>query len=190
MKIAIIGEGPSDKSTIPILARKIIDNSGQSRGIVPIKAPKGDLFQARKVEGLLDALMSIHDDILKVIVCVDCECTDPDTIRPILNSIALTINRRGEYPPLSYVVVVHSLESWILCARKSICAFVRDRCNLPNSPEAICRPYEEVVRIFDRYGKDFEKTIHNPSIANDADVQEIAARSPSFCDFQRAILDP
>ncbi len=78
MSIGLFVEGKSDKDTIPRLIRRFLDAPPK---IITRTIHRGEMFKSEKVKPYLEALLKQHQDVEKVIVCVDSECTDPAEIQ-------------------------------------------------------------------------------------------------------------
>lgn len=186
MSIVLFVEGKSDKDTIPKLIRKFLDPSPK---IIPRTIHRGEMFKSEKVRPYLEALLKQHQDVEKVIVCVDSECTDPAEIWEEVSKVERELNEMGL--PVRYAVIVHALEGWLAADSKALeqvlgrGAEVRIEQNL----EEICKPAELLEDIFARHGKDFQKTRHGPRIAEHVDPREIAKRSSSFRRFCQLVKD-
>ena len=186
MSIVLFVEGKSDKDTIPKLIRKFLDTPPK---IIARTIHRGEMFKSEKVKPYLEALLKQHQDVEKVIVCVDSECTDPAEIWEEVSKVERELNEMGL--PVRYAVIVHALEGWLAADSKALeqvlgrGAEVRIEQNL----EEICKPAELLEDIFARHGKDFQKTRHGPRIADRVDHREIAKRSSSFRRFCQLLKD-
>ncbi|MFQ5811628.1 MAG: DUF4276 family protein [Anaerolineae bacterium] len=188
MSIGLFVEGKSDKDTIPKLIRKFLDTPPR---IIPRTIHRGEMLKSEKVKPYLEALLKQHQDVEKVIVCVDSECTDPEEIWEEVSKVERELSRMGLPVVPRYVVVVHALEGWLAADPEAVRqvlgrgAEVRIDQNL----EEICRPAELLEDIFAQHGKSFQKTRHDPQIARHADPAEIARHSSSFRRFCQLVKD-
>ena len=188
MSIVLFVEGKSDKDTIPKLIRKFLDPPPR---IIARTIHRGEMFKSEKVKPYLEALLKQHQDVEKVIVCVDSECTDPAEIQREVSKVERALSRMGLPVVPRYVVIVHALEGWLAVDPEALRqvlgrgAEVRIEQNL----EEICKPAELLEDIFARHGKDFQKTRHGPRIADHVDHREIAKRSSSFRRFCQLVKD-
>jgi len=182
MSIALFVEGKSDKDTVPELIRKLLDIPCK---IITRTIRRGEMFRSEKVRPYVEALLKQHQDVEKVIICVDSECTDPAEIQGEVSKVERELSRMGLPVVPRYVVVVHALEGWLAADPEAVRqvlgrgAEVRIDQNL----EEICRPAELLEDIFARHGKSFQKARHDPQIARYADPVEIAQHSSSFRRF-------
>jgi len=144
---------------------------------------RGEMFKPEKVKPYLEAILKQHQDVEKVIVCVDSECTDPTEIREEVSKVERELSKEGL--PVRYAVVVHALEGWLAADSKALGqvlgrgAEVRIEQNL----EEICRPAELLEGIFAQHGKNFLKIRDAPLLAEHVHPEEIAKRSSSFRRF-------
>ena len=191
MTIGLFVEGPSDERSIPILARKILASKGVRHGVVVRVAPRGNLFNAQKMKVHIDTLLRTHQDITKVIICVDSDCNPPEAEGLAKSAEGQLVNLRLK-TLLRYVVVVHALEGWLAADTGAVGKVVGANVAsyIPQDLEGVCKPADLLDQIFDKYGKDFRKTQHDPLIADYADPAAIARRNSSFRQFQEAITDP
>lgn len=141
------------------------------------------MFKAEKVRPYLEALLKQHQDVEKIIVCVDSECTDPEEIWEEVLKVERELIETGL--PVRYAVVVHALEGWLAADSKALEQVLGRgaEVHLEQNLEEICKPAELLENIFARHRKNFQKTRHDPQIAEHADPEEIAKRSASFRRF-------
>jgi hypothetical protein len=188
MSIALFVEGKSDRDTITKLICKLFDTPPK---IIPRTIYRGEMFEPEKVKSYLEALLKQHQDVEKVIVCVDSECTDPEEIQREISKVERELSKMSLSVIPRYAVVVHALEGWLAAdsgALRQVLgrgAEVRIKQNL----EEICRPAELLEDIFAQHGKSFQKTRHDPQIAHHADPEEIARHSSSFRRFRQLVKD-
>jgi len=185
MSLGLFVEGKSDKDSIPQLIRKLLD---PSPGIVPRTIHRGEMFNPQKVKPYLEALLKQHQDIEKVIVCVDSECTNPEEIREEASKAERTLDEMGFQ--VKYAVAVHALEGWLAADSRALERVLGRQVQINRNLEEVCRPAEFLAGIFAQHGKDFRKTRHDPLIARHADPNKIAERSPSFRRFCELVRDP
>ena len=187
MSIGLFVEGKSDKDTIPKLIRKFLDTSPK---IIPRTIHRGEMFESEKMKPYLEALLKLHPDVAKVIVCVDSHCTDPEEIRKEVSRVERELARMSLQVTPQYVVVVHALEGWLAADQKALGLVLGSEVNINRNLEEECKPDELLGDLFAKHGKSFQKTRHDPQIASHADSEEIAHHSPSFRRFCRLIKDP
>jgi len=188
MSIALFVEGKSDKDTIPELIRKLL---GTSPRIIPRTIHRGEMFKSEKVKPYVEALLKQHQDVTKVIVCVDSECTDPEEIQREVSKVERELSKMGLPVVPRYAVVVHALEGWLAADSEALRqvlgrgAEVRIEQNL----EEICRPAELLEDIFAQHGKNFLKFRDDPLLAEHVNPEEIAKRCSSFQRFCQLVKD-
>ncbi|MGA9347880.1 MAG: DUF4276 family protein [Anaerolineae bacterium] len=188
MSIGLFVEGKSDKDAIPKLIRKFLDTPLK---IIPRMIHRGEMFKPEKVKPYLEALLKQHQDVEKVIVCVDSECTDPAEIQREVSKVERELSKMGLPVVPEYAVVVHALEGWLAAdsgALRQVLgrgAEVRIEQNL----EEICRPAELLEDIFAQHGKNFLKPRDAPLLAEHVNPEEIAKRCSSFRRFRQLVKD-
>jgi len=186
MSLGLFVEGKSDKDALPKLIRKLfLDPSPR---IVPRTIHRGEMFSPQKVRLYLEALLNQHQDIEKVIVCVDSECTDPEEIWEEASKAERELNEMSF--PVKYAVVVHALEGWLAADSEALGRVLGRQVRIRRNLEEVCKPAEFLADVFARHGKDFQKTRHDPLIAGYADPRKVAERSPSFQRFCEMVRDP
>jgi len=119
-----------------------------------------------------------HQDVEKVIICVDSECTGPGEI---WEEVERELNEMGL--PVRYAVVVHALEGWLAADPRALEQVLGIQVCVEQNLEEVCKPAELLEDIFAQHGKSFQKTRHGPQIARYADPVEIARHSSSFRRF-------
>lgn len=191
MSIGLFVEGKSDRDALTLLIRKILEAKNQRQHVLSRQVPRSDMFSTTKMAAYFNPLFKQHNDVDKVIVCLDCECTDPAEIRK--RTVDTKKRLADEFPiPVHYIIVVHALEGWLASDEDALRHVLGKNASItvPQNMETICRPAEWLDNIFATNGKDFRKTQHNPEIAKNVDYSRIAQRSPSFSEFHHAVEDP
>ena len=111
MSLGIFVEGPSDKTTIPILIRK----TGYRAGIESRKVAREEMLDPVEMTNQVDSLLRLQRRVNHILVFMDSEGVDPaDTFRST-KGVSSRLNRLTGKVPLHYVVVDHSLEGWLAC---------------------------------------------------------------------------
>ena len=185
MSLGLLVEGKSDKDAIPKLIRKFLDPSPR---IIPRTIHRGEMFNSKKVRPHLEALLKQHQDVEKIIICVDSECTDPEEIREEVSKVERELE--GTDLVVKYAVVVHALEGWLATDSRALGRVLGRQVSMERNLEDVCKPDEFLAGLFSRYGKDFQKTRHDPLIAGYADPKRMARLSPSFQRFCETLGDP
>jgi len=186
MNIGLFVEGKSDKDTVPKLIRKLLDAPPPPK-IIPRTIHRGEMFKSEKIRPYLEALLRQHQDVEKVIVCVDSECTDPAEIWEEVSKVERELNEMDL--PVRYAVVVHALEGWLAADSKALEKVLGRQVRIERNLEEVCKPAELLRDIFAQHGKSFQKARHDPQIARHADSGEIAQRSSSFRHFCQLVKD-
>jgi len=186
MSIGLFVEGKSDRDTIPKLIRKLFDTPPK---IVPRAIHRGEMFKSEKVRPYVEALLKQHQDVEKVIVCVDSECTDPAEIREEVSKVERELSEIGL--PVRYAVVVRALEGWLATDPEAVRRVLGRgaEVHIERSLEEICRPAELLEGIFAQHGKNFLKFRDDPLLAEHVNPEEIAKRSSSFRQFCQLVKD-
>lgn len=177
MSLGIFVEGPSDRTTIPILLGKMTQETVHVRIVA-----QGDMLNVDEMSRQIVALKQTQPDVNKVFVFRDSEGTDPDVTYK--QTLAPRAELSDKYPSLKieYIIVDHSLEGWLLCdlvAVKQVLgsnAKVRIHGNPDNNP----RPAKLLERVFKANGKEYRKTTHNQRIATLVTPKTVRASSPTF----------
>lgn len=188
MSLGLFVEGKSDKDTIPKLIRKFPDPSPK---IIPRTIHRGEMFKSEKVKRYLEALLKQHQDVEKVIVCVDSECTDPADIQRQVSKVERELSRMGLPVVPRYVVVVHALEGWLAADPEALRRVLGKgaEVHIEQNLEEICRPAELLEDIFAQHGKNFLKPRDDPLLAEHANPEEISKRNSSFRRFCQLVKD-
>lgn len=190
LRIALLVDGKSDRDTLKILARKLLAKRKPPPGFESRVLPRGDFFSPVKVSAYLRDFHRTHPDVNKAILCLDCECTPPEDIRPILLKVQQEIRR--EHPSLNptFVLKVHALEGWLASDRQALREFLgTDPATYPQ-PESVCKPKELLATVFKKANREFDYMRDNPKIAHAIDIERLCQSSPSFSEFRNAIEDP
>jgi len=189
VKIALITEGPFEEKTLKIIARKIVP---KETGIESRVLKRGDLFNWQKVCSYIENdIMKQHPDISKVIACIDSECTPEKEIQTEAQRIEKKLTSKTNLP-VSYVVVVHALEGWLLSDAESIKGYLGSRADIeiPSSASLECKPKDKMKEIFGRADKQFIHTRDNPRIAETFNVGIARDNNKSFASFCEKVKDP
>jgi len=188
MSIGLFVEGPSDKDTIPKLIRKLFDTPPR---IIPRTIHRGEMFKSEKVKPYVEALLKQHQDVEKIIICVDSECTGPGEIWEEVSKVERELNEMGLPVVPRYAVVVHALEGWLAAdseAVRQVLGRGAEVC-IEQNLEETCRPAELLEDIFAQHGKSFLKTRDAPLLAEHVNPGEIARHSSSFRRFCQLVKD-
>ena len=176
--LGIFVEGPSDKTTIPILIRKL----GYHAGLHPRVVRQGDMLNVREMSQQIGALLRLQSGIKRILVFKDSEGVHPGETLRSSQPIAAELNRQTGGVPVDYIVVDHSLEGWLACDVAALRAVLgqRARIRIIGNPEDNPRPARLLAGIFSANGKQFKKTVDNPKIAGHVTPRNIAQKSPTF----------
>jgi len=190
LKIAIIVDGKSDKPTLDILAEKLLSNRSPKPGRKFLLLPRGDFFSASKVSAQLKFLHQAHPDVVKVILCLDCECTAPEDIQPQLVKVQEEI--RHDHPSLNptFVLKMHALEGWLASDREAVQKVLGAEPTAYPKPENECKPKKLLETVFRKANKEFDYMRDDPMLAQEIDIESLCRSSPSFCEFRKAVEDP
>lgn len=182
----------SGKEAIHKLAQKVLEASNIRQRVHMRFAPQGDMFIPEKMRAHFIFLLKQHRDLSKIIACVDSECTDPGQIQPRVDQVQRKLTEFKLGPPIRYVVVVHAVEGWLAADAEAVGQVLRMdvSTHIPANLEHVCKPADLLAEIFEKCGRDFRKTLHDPEIAEHSDPEKIAHRNSSFQHFQNALLDP
>lgn len=187
--ILLIVEGQSDEKVLRILLRRITAHSPALKMLV---VPQGEMLERQKrVESRVRYACAENPEISKVLPCVDSECTDIEDTQRKVSQIERILRAAFPRLKLSYVVVDHSLEGWLLSDRAALGRLLGPRSQLPNygNPEKDCRPAVLMQECFRRNSKDYMKTHHAPRLAELVDIEIISRTSDTFRTFRKAVLE-
>ena len=189
MSLGIFVEGPSDRQTLPSLLHKL----GQRR--IEVRLVKsGKMLNADAMEPHIRALIGTQRGLRRILIFRDSECTGPEETIALAREPEAELNSRIGRPPISYVIVDHSIEGWLACDKSAVFELVGGtrKHSLLNNPEADCRPAQLLTKFFDanhvRGG--FKKTTHNPKIAEQVNTTTIALKSPTFRQLTELLRSP
>lgn len=188
MSLGLFVEGESDLTVIPILARKL----GYQSGVRARKMPRGDMLRFDKVRPNIISIVSRRSDIDLVIVCIDAEASDPNTLlRQETMPIQRRLNRdQSIQVPVRYAIVDHALEGWLACdedALRSVLGGGRATINIRGNPDSHLDPASTLSRVFSDNRRKYRKTRDNPKIAQAVTPQNIAVKSPTFQRFAQRL---
>jgi hypothetical protein len=190
LKIGLFVDGPSDRNTLKILARKLLAERTPTPGLEFRVLPRGDFFSPVKVSAYLRDLHRTHPDVGKAILCLDCECTPVEDIQPKLRKVQEETRR--EHPSLNptFVLKVHALEGWLASDQEALRAVLETHPAPFPKPETVCRPKELLATVFKKANRDFDYMRDDPRIAQAVDIERLSQSSMSFSEFREAIEDP
>ncbi len=190
MRVALFVDGPSDRDTIKILARKLTAQGKPAPGFEFRVLARGDFFSSSKVSAYLTYLRRTHPDVSKAILCLDCECTPAEEIQPRLLNVQEEIRR--EHPSLNpkFVLKVHALEGWLASDRQALREILGTEPAAYSKPESVCKPKELLAAVFKKANKEFDYMRDNLRIAQLIDIERLCQSSPSFSEFRNAVEDP
>jgi len=130
----------------------------------------------------LDAYASLlSKDCQKILALVDSHCSDSESVERnfVLPQIRTNV---------SICVVVHAIESWLLADPQAIARRIRSsRLRTHPNPEALCKPEEELDRIFELHGKKYLKGRDAEKIAEFVRPRILARKCPSFERFRDSL---
>ena len=174
MSIGLVVEEPSCEKFV----KKIAERSGISIDVVCAHG-RGNLKRR------LDDYVGLHDEFPKVIVLVDSHCCpNPGQIQ---NEF---VPSARHHTNVQVCVVVHALESWLLADSTTLSRkFRARRIRTPTNPESICKPEQELKRIYRMYGKIYGKTRDPPLLAACIDFDTVRRRCRSFDRFLSLLGD-
>jgi hypothetical protein len=190
LRIALFVDGPSDRDTLKVLAKKLLAQRDPTPGLEFRVLPRGDFFSSAKISAYLNDLRRTHPDANKAILCLDCECSPREDVQPKLLDVQQDIRR--EHPSLNptFVLKVHALEGWLASDSQALAEVLgTDPAPYPK-PEGVCKPKGLLAEVFKKANKEFDYMRDDPRIAEAADIERLCQASPSFSEFRNAIEDP
>ena len=187
MSLGLFVEGPSDRDAIRILIR----NLGY-RLRITIKIVKQSEMPLRdKMERNVREMLAERGDIEFIVVCIDSERVDTGVTERRLRPVQRHLNETSSVP-VRYAVVDHALEGWLACDEEAVRSVLgpRARINISGNPEEHPDPASLLKRVFRENRRQFQKTRHDPQIAQHASPERIAERSPTFRRFAEILGHP
>ena len=187
MSLLLVIEDKRGKEPFKILVQKILNIKTDI-----LRMQQGDMFNIRKVAGLIESHCRSHRNISKILVCRDSECTPINKTQRSCRDAEASLNRQlgHRFPAVVYVVVDHSLEGWLASDKQALRQVLGQNANIPTNynAEDDCRPADKLDDIFVRNGHDgYEKSRHAIRLAEACDPETILNRSDTFRYFQKAI---
>jgi hypothetical protein len=177
-------DGPSGEA-IRILAQKILRNTNNSPHITRRYINRGQIFNPRKIIGLIKN--ERQEKKSKFIFCVDSECTDPAKIENDLQPCKRAVKKLQS--TAHFLVIVHALETWLAADKRALAVILKTNreIHIPGNLERECRPAGILKEIFHKNNRKYIKSEHALTIARLADPAQIAKCSSSFRQFQSLI---
>jgi len=167
MTVGIIVEEPSAVAFV----RKIADKLGI---LVKIIVAKGKERLKKKME----AYAGLLSDCEKTIALVDSHCSDPLEVERDFRVVS----------GVEVCVVVHAIESWLLADREALAKSLRvSQVKTPRNPESLCKPEEELGKLFERNGKTYIKSRDAKGIAEFVKLETLTDKCPSFKIFRSSL---
>jgi hypothetical protein len=184
--IVLLTEDNTTGEAIRILAQKVL-KSRKPPEVLRRHIKRGRIF--KKPEKLAALIKSIsRGKKAKFIVCVDSECTPPQTTERNLDRCKKYLKQNRLV--VNFVVVVHTLEAWLAADEEAIRAVLKPKgsITIPTNLESECHPEEILKEIFQKNDKEFDKSWHDLEIAKKANPAKIAQRCQSLRKFQEVLL--
>ena len=180
MSLGLFVEGPSDRRAIPILIRKL----GYRARITPKELSQSELLLPDKMAVHIRELLRVRKDVELILICIDSERVDPTETERRTAPIQRRLDEMSRVP-VRYAVVDHALEGWLACDEEALRTVLgsRARINIRGNPEEHPDPASLLKQVFRDNRRQFQKTRHDPEIAEYASPERIAARSPTFRRF-------
>lgn len=188
MKIVIFCEDRYNEP-IRILTRKIL---GEKTGVIMRTKKRHDLLQSEKVcSHIINDILQEYSDVLKIIVCLDSECTDEKITLKDLKTLESLIKKKVKEPVVHCLPVTHALEGWLLADSGAVKEYLGShaKVNIPLSATSECKPEEVLGEIFRKAGREFIPVRDNERIADGIDIGEAAKNNKSFARFCERIKD-
>ena len=187
MSLGLIVEGASDKTSIPVLARKL----GYSRKIRARVLSRGDMLIPRKVARIVSDMTRRDSDIQVVVVCIDAEREEPDRMLSGVLPLERRLNGIARVQ-VRYAIVDHALEGWLACDEDALREVLGPRAKIAirGNPERHANPADTMTQVFRANGRRFDKRRDNPRIAERVSPASLAERSPTFRRFADLIGHP
>ena len=187
MSLGLFVEGPSDIRAIPILIRKL----GYRARITSKEIAQSELLLPDKMAVHIRELLRVRKDVELILICIDSERVDPTETERRTAPIQRRLDEMSRVP-VRYAVVDHALEGWLACDEEALRTVLgsRARINIRGNPEEHPDPASLLKQVFRDNRRQFQKTRHDPEIAEYASPDRIAARSPTFRRFAEILGRP
>lgn len=196
MKIGLIVEGKynkTEKEVLPILIKKIYDTKKLIKPpLVKRCGQRGDLFDLKKVCGLIEYLLYQHSDIGKVVVCLDSECEPINKLKESVERIEKEIKKSFKNIIIHYCMVVYALETWLGGDHVALAEYYKiDKekvyKDISIKIQKECNPKDFLKKVL---GDKFDYIRDDIKIAEKIDIKKISKMNDSFLYFKKVVLDP
>ncbi len=187
MSLGLFVEGPSDRDAIRFLVRSL----GYRSRITVKVVNQSEMPLRDKMARNVREMLGEHGDIELIVVCIDSERVDPEVTERRLRPIQQWLNESSPVR-VRYAVVDHAIEGWLACDEEALRSVLgpRARINIRGNPEEHPDPASLLKRVFRDNRRRFQKTQHDPQIAEHASPERIAERSPTFRRFAELLGRP
>lgn len=179
MSILVLSEGMTERGAIRSIANEL-------RIRVRVNPMHGNRLE--KLTGTIRAHATGYD---KFIVLKDLHTYQEDTLRRRYNDVLRALDTHFR-ERTKFLIVRHAIEAWFLA---DINALNRTyNCRIEGeitNPEEIEDPAEELTRLLERYGKKYIKSEKaGARIMEEADLDKVSEKAPSFRTFLNYLMDP
>ena len=187
MSLGLFVEGLSDRRAIPILIRKL----GYRARITSKELSQSELLLPDKMAVHIRELLRVRKDVELILICIDSERVDPTETERRTAPIQRRLDEMSRVP-VRYAVVDHALEGWLACDQEAVQSVLgpRSRVNIRGNPDNHPTPADILDRVFRENGRDFRKSRDDRQIAERANINRIAERSPTFRRFAELLGHP
>ncbi|MCS4542454.1 MAG: DUF4276 family protein [Euryarchaeota archaeon] len=168
----IIVEGPSDEKVIKEIATRL--------GIpIRVRVAKGKPELLKK----MDSYALLLRECEKVIALIDSHCTEISKVED-----EVTRARKNSQREIKICIVRHAIEAWFLADENALGEFVENPTAISN-PEEICKPDEEIEKLFRNSGKEYLKTRDALKLINKINFTSVERKCESFKSFLKLLMD-
>jgi len=182
---AIIGEDPSDVSTLKVLIKRIANDESLS---IKAKGYAGCAEMLRKGAKQI-AIFANDYDCQRFVVCYDCDNGDPnERHKEVTIKIVEKCAAKGIY---CILIPIQELEAWILADIAAVShVFKGWNPDEITNPEAIKDPKEHLEKLSRTSNRRprFSHATHNEVVARHLDLQKVANKCPSFRPLNDLVL--
>jgi hypothetical protein len=187
MTIAILSEDKYNEA-VRILAERTM---GEGFGVELVTVDREILRRKwKKVREFIRQVLRDNNDVSKIVICVDSECTPEEKTEHTFEDCARRVQDHFRDLPVRYCIVLHALEGWLLGDINGVKQYLPRKVHISRSSTLVCKPKELLKKAFEDAGKRFLPSIHYAEIAKMVDINRVAMSNPSFANFQKEIRDP
>jgi len=183
--IVPIVEGQSEKESVPILLRRLLDR-WQTHDIQvarPFRVKRTQVVREGELERAVQQAVRDREGAAAVLVLLDADNDCPAVLGPRLLQRASS----ATHLPVAVVLATMEFEAWLLGAKESLRGSrgIREDVVSPADPEAVAGAKERLSRNMDR--RRYLEVDDQPAFAQAFDIDAASRRCPSFDRFVKQV---